>query len=75
MVRSRHLLTAVLVLALATTGARVARAAASASIEQVRNGVATAPATPLPSWVSGNAGASNAHYLESHSIAYRTSGG
>ena len=72
MSRSVRLFTAFVVLVLTTIGARVAHAAASASIEQVRNGVATAPATPLPSWVSGNAGASNAHYLESHSIAYRT---
>ena len=46
--------------------------AASANLEQVRNGVATAPVTPTPSWGTGNAGASNSHYLESHSIAYRT---
>src|SRR5690349_21185211 len=46
--------------------------AASASIEQVRNGQATATVTPTPSWGTGNAGASNSHYLESHSIAYRT---
>jgi hypothetical protein len=46
--------------------------AANASIEQTRNGVATATTTPIPSWVSGNAGASNSHYLESHSIPYRT---
>src|SRR5262249_15467888 len=49
-----------------------ASAAPSASIEQVRNGQATSPTTPIPSWGTGNAGASNSHYLESHSIAYRT---
>src|SRR5262245_17421848 len=58
-----------LVLGLGISGA--AYAAPSASIEQVRNGVATAPTTPIPTWVSGNAGGSNSHYLESHSIAYR----
>ena len=26
----------------------------------------------MPTWGTGNAGASNSHYLESHSIAYRT---
>jgi len=41
-------------------------------IEQVRNGTATATVTLIPTWGSGNAGASNSHYLESHSIAYRT---
>ena len=63
--------TAAAILALGTTMASVALAAPSASIEQVRNGVATAPATPIPTWGTGNAGASNSHYLESHSIAYR----
>src|SRR5215510_8284879 len=58
-----------LVLGLGVAGA--AFAAPSATIEQVRNGVATAPTTPIPSWGTGNAGASNSHYLESHSIAYR----
>jgi len=62
-------LVAVLSLALAGT----ATAGPSASIEQVRNGQATAgPSTPAVNWVSGNAGGSNSHYLESHSIAYRT---
>jgi hypothetical protein len=47
-------------------------AAPAASIEQVRNGQATATVTPTPSWGTGNAGASNSHYLESHSTAYRS---
>ncbi|MEO6462092.1 MAG: hypothetical protein ABIP29_03365, partial [Candidatus Eisenbacteria bacterium] len=51
--------------------AGTAHAAPSASLEQVRNGAATATTTPTPTWGSGNAGASNSHYLESHSIAYR----
>src|SRR5881394_688462 len=51
--------------------ARAAVAAPSAQIEQVRNGMATSPTTPIPTWGTGNAGASNSHYLESHSIAYR----
>jgi hypothetical protein len=68
---SRRLLApAVLVFVLA--GATVAFAAPSASIEQVRNGQASSPTTPIPTWGTGNAGASNSHYLESHSIAYRT---
>ena len=61
----------VLAIALCTTTAGAAFAAPSASIEQVRNGIATSPTTPTPTWGSGNAGASNSHYLESHSIAYR----
>ncbi len=52
--------------------AGAAFASPSASLEQVRNGLASSPTTPIPTWVSGNAGASNSHYLESHSIAYRT---
>ncbi len=48
-----------------------ALAGPSASIEQVRNGEATAPLTPVPAWGTGNCGASNSHYLESHSTAYR----
>ena len=60
------------VLALSLTIAGSAFAAPSASIEQVRNGIATAPTTPIPSWGTGNAGGSNSHYLESHSTAYRT---
>src|SRR6188474_57326 len=57
---------------LVIVSASAAQAAPSASIEQVRNGQATATTTPIPSWGTGNAGASNSHYLESHSIAYRT---
>lgn len=49
-----------------------ALAAPSASIEQARNGPASATVTPDPEWATGNAGASNSHYLESHSLAYRT---
>src|SRR5256885_6632332 len=69
--RSR-LIAAIALLALSTALASSAQAGASASIEQVRNGQATATTTPTPSWVTGNAGGSNSHYLESHSIAYRT---
>ncbi|HKQ58733.1 MAG TPA: FlgD immunoglobulin-like domain containing protein [Candidatus Eisenbacteria bacterium] len=70
MSRSVRLFTAVAVLMLGMAITGTAHAA-SASIEQVRNGPATATTTPLPTWVTGNAGASNAHYLESHSTAYR----
>src|SRR5262249_23577949 len=69
--RSR-LVTAIAILALSTALAGAAQAGSSASIEQVRNGLASATTTPTPSWVTGNAGASNSHYPESHSIAYRT---
>ena len=62
---------AIVALALTTTSTGSAHAA-NASLEQVRNGQATSSVTPTPTWVSGNAGASNSHYLESHSIAYRT---
>src|SRR5262245_13290587 len=62
--------TAATVLLATLTGS--AHAAASASIEQIRNGVGTATTTPIPAWGSGNAGGSNSHYLESHSNAYRT---
>jgi hypothetical protein len=70
-VTSRFALFVMLVtLGIAISGAAIA--GPSASIEQVRNGPADATATPDPTWSTGNAGASNSHYLESHSIAYRT---
>ena len=68
--KSLRTLFAVAALTLGTYSA--AFASAAASIEQTRNGAATATTTPTPSWVSGNAGGSNSHYLESHSIGYRT---
>ena len=42
----------------------------SANLDQVRNGPAGAPVSP-GTWVNGNAGSSNAHYVESFSIPYR----
>ena len=39
-------------------------------LDQVRNGSAAMPNDP-GQWVNGNAGASNAHYLEGYSIPYR----
>jgi hypothetical protein len=63
---------ALLVPALVIGLSAAASAAPSASIEQVRNGPPDASETPTPAWANGNAGASNSHYLESHSIAYRT---
>ena len=42
----------------------------AANLDQIRNGTATVPISPA-NWVNGNAGASNAHYLEGHSIGYR----
>jgi hypothetical protein len=46
------------------------------SLEQCRNGSATSPNDCLSlggsaGWVNGNAGASNAHFVEGHSIPYR----
>jgi hypothetical protein len=50
----------------------------SGDIDQIRNGPATDPSKNFyktfnnPTWVNGNAGSSNAHYVEGHSIAYRS---
>lgn len=41
-----------------------------ADLDQIRNGTEDAVIDP-PNWVNGNAGASNAHYQEGQSIAYR----
>jgi len=47
-------------------------------LDQIRNGPANDPAKYFynnfnnPTYVNGNAGASNAHYVESHSISYRS---
>jgi hypothetical protein len=71
----RSMLRICAVLAMVAMGllaAGLALAGSSASLEQVRNGPADAVTTPIPAWETGNAGASNSHYLESHSIAYRT---
>src|SRR5206468_3158808 len=43
-----------------------------ANLDQIRNGTADGPVNPA-SWVNGNAGASQAHYNEGHSIGYRIS--
>ena len=69
--RPSRILAAIALLALGVLTAGAAHAA-SASIEQVRNGQATETSTPTPAYTTGNAGASNSHYLESHSISYRT---
>src|SRR5689334_8283350 len=68
---SRRLSTWIAALALSCTLVGAADASPSASIEQVRNGKATDASPAAPSWGTGNAGASNSHYLESHSIPYR----
>src|SRR5580765_3656135 len=57
---------------LATLTGTAHAVATGATLQQIRNGVGTATTTPTPSWVTGNAGGSNSHYLESHSIGYRT---
>src|SRR5712692_987747 len=69
---SSRVFTTIAAAALSFTLAGAALASPSASIEQVRNGLASSTTTPTPAWVSGNAGGSNSHYLESHSIPYRT---
>ena len=43
----------------------------SANLDQYRNGRASAPIVTGSNWVNGNAGASNSHYTEGYSIAYR----
>jgi hypothetical protein len=70
--RPSRILATIALLALGVLTAGAAHAAASASIEQVRNGQATETSTPTPQYGTGNAGASNSHYLESHSISYRS---
>jgi hypothetical protein len=67
----QRLLTSIAAVALSTTLVGAAHAA-NASLEQVRNGLASATSTPAYTWASGNAGSSNSHYLESHSLPYRT---
>jgi hypothetical protein len=42
----------------------------AADLDQIRNGGKLTPINP-PNWVNGNANATQAHYLEGHSIAYR----
>src|SRR5689334_5753939 len=42
----------------------------SANLDQARNGVDGATTSPV-SWVGGNAGNSNAHYIEGMSIPFR----
>ncbi|WP_188563035.1 immunoglobulin domain-containing protein, partial [Hymenobacter frigidus] len=66
----KWLLSSLFVVILAAPNFAMAQSGAAANIDQVRNGPASAPVSPAP-WVNGNAGASNAHYLEGHSIPYR----
>jgi len=42
----------------------------SANLDQIRNGSAASPISPA-NWVNGNAGATQAHYAEGWSVAYR----
>src|SRR5687767_14898834 len=44
----------------------------AANIDQIRNSNFYSTNTSDPLWVNGNAGASNSHYTEGMSIAYRT---
>ncbi len=55
---------------LASVGPTWAQSGGAANLDQTRNGAYGSPLDP-PSWVNGNAGAQNAHYLEGHSIGYR----
>ena len=41
-----------------------------ADLDQARNGAANSPISPVD-YQNGNAGSSNSHYIEGHSIAYR----
>ena len=66
----KWLLSSLFVVLLAIPNVAMAQSGAAANLDQVRNGSASAPVSPAP-WVNGNAGASNAHYLEGHSIPYR----
>ena len=43
---------------------------ASANLDQVRNGHPSSPISPA-TWVNGNVGASNSHFVEGYSIPYR----
>jgi hypothetical protein len=49
---------------------RIALAPVKINLDQVRNGSGASPIDPA-NWVNGNAGASNAHYVEGWSIPYR----
>ena len=49
---------------------RITFAPVKVNLDQVRNGSGTSPLDPA-TWVNGNAGASNAHYVEGWSIPYR----
>ena len=67
---------AVSLLVLLPGGARSAPLAAAANLDQCRNGASTSPANcvdtdPNVGWVNGNAGSTNSHYVEGHSIPYR----
>jgi HYR domain-containing protein len=42
----------------------------AADLDQARNGTASSPTSPV-NFQNGNAGSSNSHYIEGHSIAYR----
>jgi hypothetical protein len=48
-----------------------AGAAPKVNLDQCRNGSAGSPAGCTGSAVNGNANATQAHYLEGHSVAYR----
>ncbi len=48
----------------------LAAPSSGANLDQIRNGRADSPITP-GKWANGNAGSSNAHYVEGFSVPYR----
>src|SRR5262249_26048231 len=57
-------------LAFASTPTVNPNAMPAANIDQARNGTPTSPTSPVD-FQNGNAGSSNSHYAEGHSIPYR----
>jgi hypothetical protein len=62
--------TALLLLTLAALSPRTAHSAASANLNQGRNGTDTIPVNPI-NWVNGNLGVANAHYNEEMSVPFQ----
>jgi hypothetical protein len=67
----RSMLLSTTVILLAGLGAVAQGNKPAASLEQIRNGGADKPVDPAQ-WQNGNAGNQTAHYVEGHSIGYRT---
>ena len=77
LIRSRFTQFFVLVLGLLVSSMTFGQTGAG-NLDQIRNGPASDPSKNFwddfnnPMHVNGNAGASNAHYVEGHSISYRS---